>query len=72
MQADIMAKMSQPGQGKSAAVPLDKKTFDRLAEPKRFSDALRRFRTKDVRALGIGRETLAGLPPNDVGRDTKL
>ncbi|HTA54093.1 MAG TPA: hypothetical protein VK755_05065 [Candidatus Acidoferrales bacterium] len=67
-----MAKTSQSGQGKSSAVPLDKKTFDRLAEPKRFSDALRRFRAKDARGLGIGRETLAGLRSSDVGRDTKL
>ncbi len=67
-----MAKTSQSGHGKSAAVPLDKKTFDRLTAPKRFSDALRRFRPKDMRALGIGRDTLAGLRSSDVGRDTKL
>lgn len=67
-----MAKTSHSGQRKSAAVPLGKKTFDRLAEPKRFSEALRRFRAKDMRALGIERETLAGLRSTDEGRDTKL
>jgi prevent-host-death family protein len=59
--------------GKSVAVLLAKKTFDRLTAPERFSDALRRFRTKqNMRALGIGRETFAGLRSSEVGRDTKL
>jgi prevent-host-death family protein len=59
--------------GKSVAMLLAKKTFDRLTTPERFSDALRRFRMKqNMRALGIGRDTFAGLRSSEVGRDTKL
>lgn len=59
--------------GKSVAVLLAKKTFDRLTAPERFAEALQRFRKKqDVRALGIGREIFAGLRSNEAGRDTKL
>jgi len=59
--------------GKSVAVLLAKKTFDRLTAPESFSEALRRFRTKqNVRALNIGRETFAGLRSRELGRDTQL
>ena len=59
--------------GKSVAVLLAKKTFDRLTAPERFADALRRFRMKqDMRALGITRDTFAGLRSSEVGRDTNL
>ncbi|MGA9417510.1 MAG: type II toxin-antitoxin system prevent-host-death family antitoxin [Candidatus Cybelea sp.] len=59
--------------GKSVAVLLAKKTFDRLTAPERFADALRRLRMKqDMRALDITRDTFAGLRSNEVGRDTNL
>lgn len=65
-----MAKTShrKSGHGKSVVVLLAKKTFDRLATPELFSDALRRFRAEqNMRALGIGRSTFAGLRSNEAG-----